>query len=175
MNDEQKVETNEVDETQTEAPVETQETQTEAPVETQEKPKAEKKGTYKIFLDAEGNEIERKPVTRGRPPRDSYKDNDGNLVCPHVEKIVVKRESDYITLDVEGNVLHREPRKAGRGRPKKGFVKQIAGDYIGDYVKVFVAEEAPPAAEEAPVASQEAPEVVILEPVDVVEDAMLGG
>ena len=145
------------------------------------------RSVYKIFLDAEGNEVSRKLMTRGRPPRDSYKDDDGNLVCPYVEKVVTKANGDYITMDAEGNVLHREPRKAGRGRPKKGFIKQVEGDYIGDYIKVEVAEEAPaetPAeapAETPPaieVASQEAPEVVILEPVEqtpeqVEEDSFL--
>ena len=111
---------------------------------------------YKILLDANGDEMERKPLGPGKPPKNSTKDADGNLVCPFVEKVTATtRISDYITLDVDGNVLHREQRKPGRGRPKKGFVKQTDGQYAGDYTMTMIADETPA------VASQEAPEVVV--------------
>ena len=136
-------------ETQEDAPA------VEAPVAV-EAPKPEKVQRYKILLDANGDEMERKPLGPGKPPKNSTKDADGNLVCPFVEKVTATtRISDYITLDVDGNVLHREQRKPGRGRPKKGFVKQTDGQYAGDYTMTMIADETPA------VASQEAPEVVV--------------
>lgn len=130
------------------------ETNQDVPADTQKPEKVQK---YKIFLDAEGNEIERKPLGPGKPPKNSTKDSDGNLICPFVKKVVSPvQNSDYITLDAEGNELHREPRKPGRGRPKKGFERQTNGEHAGHYVKVLPAEA--PA-----VASQDAPAVVAVE------------
>ena len=37
---------------------------------------------HRIFLDVDGNETRREPMKRGRPPTGSYKDEDGNLMCP---------------------------------------------------------------------------------------------
>jgi len=109
---------------------------------------------YKILLDANGDEMERKPLGPGKPPKNSTKDADGNLVCPFVEKVAVTTMiCDYITLDADGNVIHRERRKPGRGRPKKGFTKQTDGDYVGHYTMTIV--EIP-----SPTVSQESPEVV---------------
>lgn len=153
MNDETNVETQE-DAPAVEAPV------ADAPAETQKHEKVQK---YKIFLDAEGNEIERKPLGPGKPPKNSTKDADGNLICPFVEKVVVSTQnSDYVTLDADGNELHREARKPGRGRPKKGFERQTDGEYAGHYVKIMT---------ETPVASQKAPEVVAVE----AEEAVVAG
>jgi len=39
---------------------------------------------HRIFLDIDGNETRREPMKRGRPPTGSYKDEDGNLICPAI-------------------------------------------------------------------------------------------
>ena len=100
--------------------------------------KASKSGKYKIFLDANGKEVERKPLGPGKPLKGSTKGPDGNWYCQFVEKVATTiKNADYITLDTDGNVLHREPRKRGRGRPEKGFKKQIDGEYAGHFVKTI--------------------------------------
>jgi len=143
------------------------ETNQDVPADT---PKPEKVQKYKIFLNSEGNECGRKPLGPGKPPKNSTKDADGNLICPFVEKVAASpvQNSDYITLDVEGNELHREPRKPGRGRPKKGFERQTDGDHAGHYVKVLPAEV--PA-----VVSQDAPAAVVAVKTDETAVAADGG
>ena len=122
-------------------------------VETQEAPaveapaveKAEKKVTYRIEQDAKGNEISRKVAGRGRPPRNSHRDADGNLIVVASAQTEVKVKAESITVDAEGNVIERKAK--GRGRPAEGFEKQTDGPFAGHYLKVqtpeVVATEAP--------------------------------
>lgn len=37
---------------------------------------------YYVYVDANGNEINRKPVSRGRPPKGAVKQEDGNYRVP---------------------------------------------------------------------------------------------
>jgi hypothetical protein len=107
----------------------------------------------KIYLDADGNEARREKAGRGRPPKGSHRDADGNLVIPFVSEedaeaaVVVSPE--YVVLDHEGNEVTREAK--GRGRPKRGFEKQTEGEHKGHWVSVLEAPE---------VTATEAPEVV---------------
>ena len=38
----------------------------------------------RIYTDIDGKEIRREPMKRGRQPKGSYKDSDGNLICPAI-------------------------------------------------------------------------------------------
>jgi len=118
---------------------------------------------YKIHLDATGTEMSREVLTKGRPPIGSYKDADGNLVCPFVGK-KVRNVVMYVDLDATGTETGR--REKGRGRPAPGYQKQSDGPLAGHWVKVVapavavVATEAPAVAApaEAPVAETAATE-----------------
>ena len=58
----------------------------------------------RIFINADGKELRREPMKRGRPPRNSYKDSDGNLICPvgvPEKKDVPKKEN---TLKKEATI-----------------------------------------------------------------------
>lgn len=97
----------------------------------------------KIFVDENGNELRREPLTRGRPPKGAVKMNEdgdwykkGDIVVHPVKDETFRPEC--ITVDAEGNVVHREPK--GRGnRDKKlikdGYVKQTDGEFEGHWLK----------------------------------------
>jgi len=145
----------------------------EAPEETTTEAPAEPK--FKIFLDAEGKEERREPLGRGRPPQGSHRDDDGNLVCPHVERAIVV-SPQYIEVDDEGKEVSRTAK--GRGRPKAGYEKQDSGPFNGHWIKVAPtpdeSDEATTSDEAAPEAataddSAEAPEVVSTDAPEVVE------
>ena len=160
------VETQDVEQAETPVTsVEAVETPTETPVEPTETPVAEapkvEAPKFKIWVDKDGTEIERKPLGPGKPPRNSHKDDNGNLICEFVEQTAVKVNGDYVTVDESGTELSRTPRKAGKGRPAKGFKKQHDGPFAGDYLHVATEAELNPPVEEAPaVETQEAPAVV---------------
>lgn len=146
-----------------------EETTTEAPAEEPKQPK------FKIFLDAEGEEVKREEIGRGRPPQGSYRDDDGNLVCPYVEQAIVV-SPEYIEVDDEGKEVSRTAK--GRGRPKAGYEKQDDGPFKGHWLKVASTPEesdeqttsedaAPEASTEGD--SAEAPEVAATPAPEVVE------
>ena len=63
---------------------------------------------HRIFLDVDGNETRREPMKRGRPPTGSYKDAEGNLICPMlvmtqpvVKKIATAQDNITKTVDVD--------------------------------------------------------------------------
>ena len=118
--------------TDDEQPAAPEEATTDAPAEEPKTPK------FKIFLDAEGKEERREPLGRGRPPQGSSRDDDGNLVCPHVERAIVV-SPQYIEVDDEGNETSRTAK--GRGRPKAGYEKQDDGPFNGHWIKVAAAPE----------------------------------
>jgi len=137
---------------------------TEVEDETAAPAKAEKPQLFKIYMDSEGNEIERKPLTRGKHPANSTKDEAGNLIVTVLPKSKPV-DAFYITLHEDGTEISREHRGVTRGRPKKGFEKQTDGDNAGHYVKVVTqaeldAEAATAEAEANKPLTQDAPPVV---------------
>lgn len=151
MTDEKTVDTTEAPAVEaTEAPA-VEAPAVEAPVE--------KKVTYRIEVDENGKELSRKIAGRGRPPRNSSRDADGNLVVVISAETEVKVKAESITVDGEGNVLERKPK--GRGRPAEGFEKQTEGEYAGHYLKVQIPE----------VVATEAPEVDASQAVEAPAEA----
>lgn len=102
--------------------------------------KIEKAVTYRIEVDANGVELSRKVATRGRPPKNSAKDKDGNLIVTITDEVAKAKakadapKSEMITVDAEGNEISRKAK--GRGRPAKGFEKQTDGPFAGHWLKV---------------------------------------
>ena len=84
-----------------------------------------------IYVDENRTELRREVKGRGRPPKGSVKQEDGNfIVHPEIERQVV----EYIDVDEGGDVLNRENK--GRGRPKIGYTKMTDGEHVGHWVKV---------------------------------------
>jgi len=84
-----------------------------------------------IYVDENGTELRREVKGRGRPPKGSVKQEDGNfIVHPGVERQVV----EYIDVNEGGDVLSRQEK--GRGRPKPDYTKMTDGKYAGHWVKV---------------------------------------
>jgi len=123
--------------------------------------KAAKKALFKIYLDENGNEEKRVPMTKGKHPFGSYKDAEGNLVIPKVEKpkpVVAPRPDIFvITLDENGNEISRERKTRGRG--PAGYTKQESGPYAGHWTGTKT-----PA-----VSTQPAPQVVVNEVTETTE------
>lgn len=91
---------------------------------------------FKIVVDANGAEISRSPMTRGRMPAGAVKTTEGNWICP--PKTEVKSEvTYYITVDANGNETKE---LKGRGRTRAGYELATEGSHAGNWVKVAVAE-----------------------------------
>lgn len=86
-----------------------------------------------IFFDAEGNEVERRAKTKGRPPKGSVKQDNGDFHVYPV-KDVDSFKPEYVVLDESGNVISRQPK--GRGRAKPNFSKMEDGEFKGHWVKI---------------------------------------
>jgi hypothetical protein len=128
--------------------------------------KPEKVQLYKIFVNADGTEIERKHIGKGSPPKNSKKDEAGNLVVtvvPTPDGTEEKATPMIITLDAAGNEISRTEK--GRGRPAKGMVQHTEGQYKGHWVKT----QTPVTPEITPVAT-EAPTIVAA-PIDAVVES----
>lgn len=91
---------------------------------------------FKIYVDANGAEISRSPMTKGRAPAGATKDADGNWVCPPKAEKQVETVS-YITIETNGTVI-RETK--GRGRTRAGYTLATEGEHAGNWVKVLTAE-----------------------------------
>lgn len=85
-----------------------------------------------VKYDAAGNEIDRKAVTRGRPPKDYIKiDDTGNIVTEAVviskPKVnISKQKTLYVKYDPNGTILDKK--EVTRGRPPKGYEKVYVDD-----------------------------------------------
>lgn len=156
-------------------------TETEASTETTSTEKAPKRVKQVIFQDANGNEIARRDMTKGRPQRGHRDLPNGDRIVPNCtlndngEVQLPKIKSDkpvpqIITLDAEGNEVSRKDK--GRGRPAKGSVQQTEGEYAGHWLITLEAETEAPAEAEV-VASTETESVVEAEEANeiIVEDA----
>jgi len=84
-----------------------------------------------IYVDEDGTELRREAKGRGRPPKGSVKQEDGNFIVSPVEK---RQVVEYIDVNEGGDVLSRTEK--GRGRPKPDYVKMPDGKYVGHWVKV---------------------------------------
>ncbi|MFW6172904.1 MAG: hypothetical protein ACOC5T_04095 [Elusimicrobiota bacterium] len=84
-----------------------------------------------IYVDDNGNELRREIKGKGRPPRGSEKQENGDFIVRPVKDETFHPE--YVDLDSEGNVLSRSLK--GRGRAKPGYVKQTDGEYKGHWLK----------------------------------------
>jgi len=85
-----------------------------------------------IYVDENGTELERKVKGRGRPPKGSIKQEDGNFIVHPVD--VKHQVVDYIDVNEGGDVVSRTEK--GRGRSKPGYTKMTDGDHAGHWVKV---------------------------------------
>ena len=84
----------------------------------------------KIFVyNANGDIVETKEKGRGRPPKNSTTDVDGNI---HVRPAPEAFKPLYITLLADGTVIKEEK---GRGCPRKEFPLADDGDFKGHFVK----------------------------------------
>ena len=92
-----------------------------------------------IFVDEDGKELRREPKGRGRPPRGSKKQDDGNFIVYPVETIE-RQVVEYVDVNEGGDVVSRKNK--GRGRPKPDYKKMTEGEHAGHWVKV-VAEASP--------------------------------
>ena len=92
-----------------------------------------------IFLDEDGKETHREQKGRGRPPRGSEKQEDGNFIVRFTEKIE-RQVVEYIDVSEGGDVISRENK--GRGRPRPDYTKMTDGEHIGHWVRM-VTEEVP--------------------------------
>ena len=77
-----------------------------------------------IWQDDTGKEIMREKKGKGRPPRGSTKEADGNF---HVQKSDKDMTIYYIIQDDRGEII--EKIRKGRGRPKPDFVKAPDGNW----------------------------------------------
>ncbi|MBT6049328.1 hypothetical protein HN803_04580 [candidate division WWE3 bacterium] len=87
-----------------------------------------------IYVDADGKETHRKIKGKGRPPKGSVKQDNGDFIVHPVEDIerqVVK----YIDVNEGGDLLSTEDK--GRGRPRPGYTKMTDGAHVGNWVKVI--------------------------------------
>ena len=142
-----------------------------APVEVAPVVKPEKVQLYKIFVNPDGTEIERKPLGKGRPPKNSKKDEAGNLVVtvvPTPDGTPEKITPMIITLDEAGNEISRTEK--GRGRPAKGLIQHTEGQYKGHWVKTQVAAAVAETAPEITPVATEAPAVIVA-PVEAAVEA----
>jgi hypothetical protein len=129
---------------------------------------APKPQKFVIFQDAQGAEIGRKPMGRGRPPRDSVVDADGNRIVKNATKAadgsfelpqapVAKTDIFYVTVDANGNEVSRESK--GRGRPRPGYVRHEKGAFAGHWVGAPVVKAPKPAKATKAAKADEAPAV----------------
>ncbi len=86
-----------------------------------------------IYVDENGKELRREQKGRGRPPRGSVKQDDGNFIVNPVDS-VERQVVEYIDVSEGGDVISRESK--GRGRPRPGYTKQEDGEHAGHWVKV---------------------------------------
>jgi len=86
-----------------------------------------------IYVDENGAELSREVKGRGRPPRGSVKQEDGNFIVHPVE--IERQVVEYIDVNEGGNVLSRTEK--GRGRPRPDYTKMTDGEHIGHWVKVI--------------------------------------
>jgi len=93
-----------------------------------------------IYQDEQGNEIRRLTKGKGRPPKGSVRQENGDFIVKAGSVVSEPRFSpEYITVDDQGKEL--EPRiSKGRGRAKPGFEKQSDGPFQGHWVKVVKSE-----------------------------------
>jgi len=85
-----------------------------------------------IYVDGNGTELKREVKGRGRPPRGSVKQEDGNFIVHPVE---VKRQVvEYIDVNEGGDILNREDK--GRGRPRPDYTKMTDGEHEGHWVRI---------------------------------------
>lgn len=87
-----------------------------------------------IYVDENGQELERKVKGRGRPPKGSVKQEDGSFIVHPVEEIE-RQVVNYIDVNEGGDVLSSEEK--GRGRPRQGYTKMTDGEHVGHWVKVI--------------------------------------
>jgi hypothetical protein len=88
---------------------------------------------FYVFVDAEGKELTRKAIRRGRPPRGAEENPnaEGNVIVRPTNN--VKKDQVYqITIDDTGNEVSRKERS--RGRAPAGYVKMTDGPFVGHYV-----------------------------------------
>ena len=88
-----------------------------------------------IYLDVDGKETHRKIKGKGRPPKGSVKQDNGDFIVHPVE-VIERQVVKYIDVNEGGDVLSSEDK--GRGRPKTGYTKMTDGEHIGHWVKVVV-------------------------------------
>jgi len=106
-----------------------------------------------IYVDANGNELLRETKGRGRPPRGSEKQDNGDIIVHPVVDTTFHPE--YVDI-VDGVVVSRSSK--GRGKAKPGYVKMVDGEHKGHWVKSAVDE----LLTTEPVMTQ-APEAVVIE------------
>jgi hypothetical protein len=100
-----------------------------------ESDKPEKAKKYQVFLDADGNELARRPKGPGKQPSDSHTDEDGNVFihnCTVNEEgeIVVPKASSAVQSDPKFYVfLDGRREKKGRGRAKANFREGEDGNF----------------------------------------------
>ena len=86
-----------------------------------------------IYVDKDGKETARVTKGRGRPPRGSVRQKDGNFIVYPVE-VEERQVVEYIDVEEGGDVVSRTEK--GRGRPKPGYTKMTDGEHAGHWVKV---------------------------------------
>jgi len=99
-----------------------------------------------ILQDANGVELERRPLGRGRPAAQSVVDAQGNRIIKGCERLAdgsiklagVKPKAQksaevfYVTVDEKGDEITRE--RKGRGRTRPGYVQHTSGTFAGNFV-----------------------------------------
>jgi len=86
-----------------------------------------------IYVDENGTELKREVKGRGRPPKGSVKQEDGNFIVHPVEE---KRQVvNYIDVNEGGDVISSESK--GRGRSRPDYTLMTDGEHVGHWVKVI--------------------------------------